>query len=108
MNKEAKKYLDIVIDEPIKIGHWLGFNDLTDLHNCWIKMMMFSKEDETLLAHRGSYKTTCVSLAIAILMGIINPNKTIDFFRKTDDDVKEVIDKAVAAATEELKKLSIK
>lgn len=91
MNKEAKKYLDIVIDEPIKIGHWLGFKDLTDLHNDWIKMMMFSKEDKTLLAHRGSYKTTCISLAISNLIGIINPNITIDFFRKTDDDVKEVI-----------------
>ena len=30
MNKEAKKYLDIVIDEPIKIGHWLGFTQLLD------------------------------------------------------------------------------
>ena len=71
MNKEAKQCLDLIIDEPIKIGHWLGFKDLTKLHNDWIKMIMFSKEDETLLAHRGSYKTTCISLAISILIGII-------------------------------------
>lgn len=52
MKPEAKKYLDLVINEPVKIGHWLGFKDLTDLHNEWLKMMMFSKQDETLLAHR--------------------------------------------------------
>lgn len=91
MNKEAKQYLNLVIEEPIKIGHWLGFKDLTELHNNWIKMMLFSNEDRTLLAHRGSYKTTCVSIAISLLIGIINPNIAIDFFRKTDDDVKEVI-----------------
>jgi len=52
MTNEAKHYLDIIINEPVKIGHWLGFKDLTDLHNEWLKMMMFSKEDRTLLAHR--------------------------------------------------------
>ena len=52
MTSEAKRYLDLIIDEPVKIGHWLGFKDLTDLHNDWLKMMMFSKIDKTLLAHR--------------------------------------------------------
>lgn len=90
MNDEAKKYVDLIYDEPYKIGHWLGFNDLTELHNQWIKMMMFSEQDETLLAHRGSYKTTCLSIAIALLM-LIKPNMPIIFLRKTDTDVKEVI-----------------
>ena len=52
MTNEAKRYLDLIIDEPVKMGHWLGFTDLTDLHNGWLKLMMFSKQDETLLAHR--------------------------------------------------------
>ena len=52
MTDEAKQYLDLIITEPVKIGHWLGFKDLTDLHNSWLKMMMFSKQDETLEAHR--------------------------------------------------------
>ena len=90
MKEEQKKYLDIIVDEPYKIGHWLGFKDLTELHNEWIKLMMFSEEDKTLLAHRGSYKTTCLTLAIALLM-IIKPNMTIIFLRKTDSDIKEVI-----------------
>ena len=88
--EERNKYLDLIMDEPYKIGHWLGFKDLTELHNDWIKMMMFSEEDKTLLAHRGSYKTTCLSIAIALLM-VIYPRLTIIFLRKTDTDVKEVI-----------------
>lgn len=90
LNQETSKYVDLIIDEPYKIGHWVGFNDLTELHNEWIQMMMFSKEDETLLAHRGSYKTTCLSIAISLLM-LLYPNMTIIFLRKTDTDVKEVI-----------------
>lgn len=38
----------------------------------------------------GSYKTTCLSIAIAIIM-IIRPDLSIGFFRKTDDDVKEIV-----------------
>ena len=90
MTEEQKKYINLIINEPYKIGHWLGFTDLTELHNEWLKMMMFNKEDTTLLAHRGSYKTTCLSIAIALLM-ILFPNMTIIFLRKTDTDIKEVI-----------------
>lgn len=90
--KELTKYdyLDLIYDEPYKIGQWLGFNLLTKLHNEWLKDMIFGEEDETLLAHRGSYKTTCLSIAFALIM-IIYPNKNIIFTRKTDDDVKEII-----------------
>lgn len=52
MTNEAKECLNLIIEEPVKIGRWLGFNDLTGIHNDWLKMMMFATEDETLLAHR--------------------------------------------------------
>lgn len=52
--------------------------------------MVRGKEDKTLQAHRGSYKTTCVSIALAELM-VLLPNLRILFMRKTDTDVKEVI-----------------
>ena len=64
---------------------------MTELHNDWLKKMIFAAEDETILAHRGSYKTSCLSVAIAILM-ILFPYKNIIFLRKTDDDVIEVIE----------------
>lgn len=52
--------------------------------------MITAMEDKTLQAHRGSYKTTCVSVALACLI-VLLPRKKIMFMRKTDNDVKEVI-----------------
>ena len=75
---------------PVEFGHLLGFTKLTELHNGWMIHMISDKKDETLQGHRGSYKTTCVSIAIAILM-VLHPAYRIAFIRKTDDDVKEII-----------------
>lgn len=75
---------------PYLFGIALGFTKLTELHNKWIKEMVWGEGDRTLQAHRGSYKTTCVSIALAIIM-ILFPNKKIMFMRKTDADVKEII-----------------
>jgi hypothetical protein len=52
--------------------------------------MLCGKEDGTLEAHRNSYKTTCVSIALAEII-ILLPNLRTMFMRKTDSDVKEVI-----------------
>lgn len=70
-------------------------------------MMMFSDQDETLLAHRGSYKTTCLSIAIALLM-ILYPNKIIIFNRKTDDDVKELIRQVATILKSDVMKVLVK
>ena len=85
-NEAAKTF----ILYPAEIGRWCGFEDLTKLHNDWLKEMIYGKNDYTLQAHRLSYKTTCISIAIAIFM-IMEPDKTIMFFRKTDTDVQEVL-----------------
>lgn len=77
-------------DEPVKYARLAGFDLLTDIHNEWLKLMMFEPEDYTLLGHRGSYKTTCLSFAFALLI-ILRPDKTIFFIRKTDDDVIEIV-----------------
>ena len=69
----------------------VGFTKLRDdLHNEWIRSMVVGKEDETLQAHRNSFKTTCVAIALAIIM-VLFPNDRILFMRKTDSDVKEII-----------------
>ena len=44
----------------------------------------------TLLAHRGSYKTTCLAFAMAVML-VIYPKRNLIFMRKTDDDVVEII-----------------
>lgn len=90
MNSRKKQTLDLLWNEPYKIGHWVGFTDLTRLHNEWLRSFLYSDSDQTLLAHRGSYKTTDLSLFLA-LHPIIHPNQNVIFFRKTDTDVIEVI-----------------
>lgn len=85
-----EQWSNLIHTEPHKIGHLLGFKDLTALHSEWLKSFLFSKKDETLLAHRGSYKTTDLSLAMALLT-VWQVNKNVMFFRKTDTDVTEII-----------------
>ena len=83
--------VSLLMEQPALLGRLLGYPDLTDeLHGEWMKKMIATEEDMTLQAHRGSYKTTCLCIVLAILM-VLLPWCTIIFLRKTDDDVAEVI-----------------
>lgn len=75
---------------PADFAKLIGFNRLGNLHNDWIQEMVRGKSDYTLQASRGTFKTTCVSIALALIV-ILLPNKKTLFMRKTDEDVKEVI-----------------
>lgn len=77
-------------NNPYKFGHLVGFTKLTELHNSWIIDMVRGKDDKTLQAHRGSYKTTCVSIALALII-VLLPNLRTLFMRKTDTDIKEIV-----------------
>ena len=87
---KERQWLDLLKKKPYAFGIESGFADLTDIHNEWIKSFLFSKEDMTLQASRGTYKTTCLSIAMA-LMVVVYPKYNIIFLRKADDDVKEII-----------------
>lgn len=82
--------IEFLINRPSDYAKMLGFDKLGSLHNRWIVDMVRGKEDKTLQASRGTYKTTCVSIALA-LIAVLLPNKRTLFMRKTDSDVKEVI-----------------
>lgn len=77
-------------DRPVDFAHLLGFTKLGELHNRWIVDMVRGREDKTLQASRGTYKTTCVSVALALRIILLPRSRTL-FMRKTDTDVKEVI-----------------
>lgn len=83
--------VSFLLKHPYKLGHLVGFTRLGELHNDWMKKMLTGKDDMTLQAHRNSYKTTCVSIVLAIIV-ILLPNKRTMFIRKTDNDVKEIIE----------------
>lgn len=82
--------INFLINKPYKFGHMLGFTKLKPIHNEWIISMVKGKGDKTLQASRGTYKTTCDSIALALII-LLLPNKRTLFMRKTDTDVKEVI-----------------
>lgn len=91
MTESGKVALEYMIQYPAALGRRLGYPDLRDeLHGVWMHDMLTGVEDMTLQAHRGSYKTTCLCIVLAILLGV-EPDKTMMFLRKTDDDVSEVI-----------------
>lgn len=80
-----------LIAHPEAIGWALGYTDLRPaLHGKWIRQLVTTTKDCTLQAHRGSYKTTCLGIVIALRM-IRDGGKNIIFVRKTDSDVAEVI-----------------
>lgn len=85
-----EKAIQILRRIPYKYGQAVGFSKLEELHNKWLIDMIYGKDDETLQAHRGSYKTTCDSVAFSVIC-IMYPNDKTMFMRKTDNDVKEVI-----------------
>ena len=76
---------------PTALAGRLGFTLLTDIHRDWCREMVFGKFDHTLQAHRGSFKTTTVSIALWEIL-LLMPNLHTAFFRKTDTDVKEILE----------------
>lgn len=79
---------------PAAIGRMIGFKDLTDeLHGKWMQNIIYGDADYTLQAHRLSYKSSCLSVALAMWC-VLNHGKNALFMRKTDTDVIESIAQA--------------
>jgi hypothetical protein len=97
LTADAETAYRFLTEKPAQYGQMLGYTKLRDdLHGDWIRRMVLGKEDMTLQAHRGSYKTTCDVIALVetlILRGDINNI----FLRKTDNDVHEVISAVLRA-----------
>ena len=80
-----------LIEHPAEFGLRVGFTKLRDdLHGEWIKQMLWRDTDQTKQAHRGSYKTSCLEVAMALLC-MTQRDKNVIFLRKTDNDVAEVM-----------------
>lgn len=82
--------LDDLRDHPENYLRLMGFGRRCPVYGDWMREMMFGTSDYTLQAFRGSGKTTCVSAALALKV-LLYPNRKVAFFRKTDQDTKEVI-----------------
>lgn len=72
----------------------VGFKDLTDeLHGKWMQHIIYGDDDYTLQAHRLSYKSSCLSVALAMWAVLCHWQNAL-FMRKTDTDVAESIAQA--------------
>jgi len=87
---DRKQAINFLLERPVEFAHMLGLTKLTDMHGPWIQEMVRGRGDFSLMAHRESYKTTCVSVSLALIV-LLLPSKRTLFMRKTDGDVKEVI-----------------
>ena len=86
-----KAALSLLMRHPARVARLCGLDRLTDeLHGAWLEEMICGREDFTLLAHRGSYKTSCLAFAMTAML-LVYPRRNIIFMRKTDEDVVEVI-----------------
>ena len=64
-----KAALSLLMRHPARVARLCGLDRLTDeLHGAWLEEMICGREDFTLLAHRGSYKTSCLAFAMAAMM----------------------------------------
>lgn len=90
MSFSKEQIMNLLKNEPYRLGHFLGYKDLTELHNDWLKDWLYSSKDSTTQAHRGSYKTTDLAVFLAI-NALVHPRENVIFLRKTDTDVTEVI-----------------
>lgn len=92
MSKQTiEQTIDIIKNYPYLVAQDVGFSDVRKFpHNEWMKHILTDDDDYTLLAHRGSYKSSVLSVCIALMM-IVYPNKNIIFLRKADNDVAEMI-----------------
>ena len=79
-----------ILKNPERIGHAAGFRDMTGLHGQWIREIVFGTGDFTLQAHRGSYKSSSLAVAIALIM-LLDTRHNIIFLRKADNDVAEML-----------------
>lgn len=87
---EDRELAKNIYDYPERIGIEVGFKDLKPIHGEWIREIVWGIADYTLMAHRGSFKSSCLAVAIALIM-VIYPTINIIFLRKADNDVSEMI-----------------
>lgn len=76
---------------PHLLGHIVGKDKLTDMHSKWINYVWDSRVHRGLQGHRGSYKTTAITIIGCIWWLLFHPNDRIAIVRKTSTDAQDVI-----------------
>jgi hypothetical protein len=89
--------LELIRDNPHALGWICGYTKLTPLHSEWVKHIWVAGKSVSLMAHRGSFKSTSIVYIGTLWYLLFNPNARIAIVRKTYADA--------ADATETIAKL---
>ena len=77
---------------PVRLARAMGYELLQEgLHDSWIRELAYGTGDMTLQGHRGSYKTTCLVVALWLVV-VTQPGRTVGFLRKASNDVEQVME----------------
>lgn len=77
------KTVDQIFHHPHLLGHLMGKTKLTERHSEWIHHCWLNEEHNSILAHRGSYKTTAITEIGSMWWWLWQPGDRIGLFRKT-------------------------
>ena len=82
-----------ILDDPLYLAYILGYDRVkTEIHAQWINDVMRSTVSTAVMAHRGSYKTTCRCLIGVVGRMLFDPNKTILLLRKTKTEAQKTME----------------
>jgi hypothetical protein len=87
MNKDIKE----LIKYPHKLGNFIGFTKLTDIHTQWIKSYWMNKDDYILQAHRNAYKTTSVIITGYLWYSLLFPDDTVLLIREESTNAENTV-----------------
>lgn len=83
--------LKLIREHPHILGHLCGREKLKEMHSEWIKYIWTSKKPVSIMAHRGSYKSTAVAQVGVIWYLLFNPDARIAIVRKTYADAADTV-----------------
>jgi len=77
------QHLEDIRDHPTIIGHLIGFKDLGPIHDKWIIDTWTAERHTGIMYHRGSYKTSAITVTGCIWWLLFHPNDRIALVRET-------------------------
>lgn len=87
LTDKQKNLLDRIKNEGHKIGHLIGYDDLTEFHSKLIKEIVCGKENASYCIHRGAYTSSTICLGIALHI-LTRPNSRILLVTETEENAK--------------------
>lgn len=88
--KEAKALIERIYLYPHLLGNMLGYSYLQEEHSRWIHKVWNSGKDVTLMAFRGSYKTTAISVVGTAWWIFFHPDHRVLLASSTHDNAKKI------------------